>query len=114
MGIGEADSESRIREFLLNNSGFSFCFKDGNRIIGTSLCGHDYRRGYIYHTAVLPEYRGRGIGRMLVKRNLEQLKAAGIEKCHLFVFTDNALGNSFWHSAGWTRRGDVCVYSHEI
>ena len=114
MGIGEADSESRIREFLLNNPGFSFCFKEGNRIIGTSLCGHDYRRGYIYHTAVLPEYRGRGIGRILVKRNLEQLKAAGIEKCHLFVFADNALGNSFWHSAGWTRRSDVCVYSHDI
>ncbi len=114
MGIGKADTEIRIREFLLNNPGLSFCFKEGNRIIGTSLCGHDYRRGYIYHTAVLPEYRGRGIGRMLVLRNLEQLKAAGIGKCHLFVFADNALGNGFWHSMGWTRRGDICIYSNDI
>lgn len=114
MGIGGADSENRIREFLLNNPGLSFCFKEGNRIVGTSLCGHDYRRGHIYHTAVLPEYRGRGIGRMLVKRNLEQLKAAGIEKCHLFVFADNEPGNSFWRSTGWTRRSDVCAYSHDI
>jgi predicted acetyltransferase/N-acetylglutamate synthase-like GNAT family acetyltransferase len=114
MGVSEADSETRIRDFLLNNPGLSFCFKDGDRIVGTSLCGHDYRRGYVYHTAVLPEYRGRGIGRMLVKRNLEQLKAAGIDKCHLFVFADNELGNSFWHWTGWTRRKDICVYSHDI
>lgn len=114
MGISAADSEARIREYLLNNPGLSFCFKDGDRIVGTSLCGHDHRRGYIYHTAVLPEYRGRGIGRMLVKRNLEQLKAAGIEKCHLFVFAKNELGNSFWHSTGWTRRNDICVYSHDV
>lgn len=112
MGISEADSENCIREFLLRNPGLSFCFKEGNRIVGTSLCGHDYRRGYIYHTAVLPEYRGRGIGRLLVKKNLEQLRAAGIGKCHLFVFMDNTLGNGFWNSAGWTRRSDICVYSH--
>lgn len=114
MGINEADSEIKMREFLLNNPGLSFCFKEGNRIVGTSLCGHDYRRGYIYHTAVLQEYRGRGIGRMLVRKNLEGLKAAGIGKCHLFVFAGNELGNSFWKSAGWTRRDDICVYSHDV
>jgi predicted acetyltransferase len=114
MGIGEADTETGIRRFLLNNPGLSFCYKQGNRIVGTSLCGHDYRRGYIYHTAVLPEYRGRGIGRMLVRKNLEQLKAAGIDKCHLFVFADNEPGNGFWSSMGWKKRNDIFVYSHNI
>lgn len=114
MGISEADSEIRIREFILNNPGLSFCYKEENRIVGTSLCGNDHRRGYIYHTAVLPEFRGRGIGRMLVEKNLGKLREAGIEKCHLFVFADNALGNSFWRSTGWTKRNDICVYSHDV
>lgn len=113
MGISEADSKIKMHQFLLNNLGLSFCFKEGNRIVATSLCGHDYRRGYIYHTAVLPEYRGRGIARMLVRKNLEQLKTAGIEKCHLFVLGNNELGKSFWHSTGWTRRNDICVYSRD-
>ncbi len=111
MGVNEADSENNIRKFLLRNPGLSFCYKEGNKIVGTSLCGHDNRRGYIYHTAVLPEYRGKGIGKMLVEKNLEQLKATGIEKCHLFVFADNELGNDFWSSTGWTRRNDIFLYS---
>jgi ribosomal protein S18 acetylase RimI-like enzyme len=113
MGINDADSENGIRNFLLKNPGLSYCYMDGNRIVGTSLCGQDYRRGYIYHTAVLPEYRGRGIGRMLVEKNLAQLKAAGIRKCHLFVIADNALGNNFWNSTNWTKRNDIILYSHE-
>jgi len=114
MGISDADSRDNILRFLLRNSGLNFCWKEGDRIVGTSLCGHDGRRGYIYHTAVLPEYRGRGIGRRLVEKNLEHLKAAGIRKCRLFVFVSNELGNAFWSSTGWTKRGDICIYSHDV
>lgn len=114
VGISSADSEIGIRGFLLRNPGLSWCCEDGGRIVGTSLCGHDGRRGYIYHTAVLPEYRGRGIGSMLVGKCLEQLKAAGVGKCHIFVFADNEPGNAFWSSIGWTRRSDICVYSRDL
>ena len=114
MGISEADSESGIRNYLLRNPGFSYCYKEDDRIVATSLCGHDGRRGYIYHTAVLPQYRGRGIGRMLVERNLMQLRAAGIDKCHLFVFTDNEPGKAFWNSTGWKKRNDICVYTKDV
>lgn len=114
IGISRADSESGIRGFLLRNPGLSWCYKDGGRIVGTSLCGQDGRRGYIYHTAVLPEYRGRGIGSMLVRKSLEQLKSAGIDKCHIFVFRDNEPGNAFWSATGWTRRNDILVYSRDI
>jgi predicted acetyltransferase/predicted GNAT family acetyltransferase len=114
VGISETDTESDILKFLLRNPGLSWCYKAGGRIVGTSLCGHDGRRGYIYHTAVLPEYRGRGIGAMLVQKNLQQLKLAGIGKCHLFVFADNRPGQDFWCATGWTRRGDICVYSQSI
>lgn len=114
VGVSNADSEDGIRRFLLRNPGMSWCYKDGNRIVATSLCGHDGRRGYIYHTAVMPGYRGRGIGAMLVRKNLERLKAAGIDKCHIFVFHDNEIGQAFWSATGWTRRGDIVIYSHDI
>jgi len=111
MGINEADSEEKIRKFLLKNAGLSFCYKEDGRIIGTNLCGHDERRGYIYHTAVAPEFRGRGIGRMLVEESLRRLRIAGIGKCHIFVFADNETGNAFWKSIGWEKRNDIFVYS---
>jgi len=114
MGLSDADSEANIKRFLLRNRGLSFCYKNEDRIIATILCGHDGRRGYIYHVAVAPKYRGKGIGRELVEASLKQLKEVGIDKCHLFVFADNDTGNAFWQSIGWTKREDIFVYSRNI
>lgn len=114
MGLNESDSAINIAGFLLRNKGFSLCCRDNGRIVGTILCGHDGRRGYIYHTAVDEAYRGHGIGRALVSGSLEKLKAIGIAKCHLFVFADNEPGNAFWNRTGWIKRQDILVYSKNL
>ena len=114
VGITKEDSEENIIKFLTRNKGMSFVCKADNRIVGTSLCGHDGRRGYIYHTALSPEYRGKGIGSILVKNNLEKLRAEDICKCRIFVFTDNELGNTFWKRSGWEKREDIATYSKDV
>ena len=114
VGLNEADSELNVRKFLLRNKGLSFCRKLDDKIIATVLCGHDGRRGYIYHVAVAEKYRGAGIGRELVTRSLGRLKNECIEKCHLFVFADNEAGSSFWENTGWTKREDLFVYSKSL
>jgi len=111
MGLSDADSYENIDVFLLRNKRLSFVCRHEDRIIGTILCGHDGRRGYIYHVTVAEEYRGRGIGRTLVEKSLQKLKEEGIQKCHLFVFTDNETGNTFWSTTGWIKREDIYVYS---
>lgn len=114
MGLSNADSVHKIEKFLSRNEGLSFCYEKRGRIIGTVLCGHDGRRGYIYHVTVAEEYRGRGIGRALVEKSLIKLSEEGIDKCHLFVFGDNEIGNAFWGSTGWNIRNDIIVYSRNI
>jgi len=111
LGTGDADSRQNMEQFLLRNRGMSFCCTEGGRIVGTVLCSHDKRRGYIYHAAVAKECRGRGIGRVLIEKSLLRLKEEGINKCHLFCFKDNKPGNTFWRSSGWTRRKDIYIYS---
>ena len=111
MGLSNADSAYNIGKFLIRNEGLSFCYEKDGRIIGTILCGHDGRRGYIYHVTVAGEFRGRGIGRALVEKSLLKLREEGIDKCHLFVFADNEIGNAFWHSTGWIKRNEIKVYS---
>jgi len=111
MGLSEADSEERIKAFLARNPGLSFVAVDDGRIVGTVLCGHDGRRGYLYHVAVSEPYRNRGIGKRLVAHALQRLRDERIDKCHLFVMRDNALGLAFWSGAGWTRRGDILMFS---
>lgn len=114
MGISDADSYEYIDKFLLRNKGLSFVCRHEDKIIGTILCGHDGRRGYIYHVTVAEKFRGRGIGQMLVEKSLQKLKEEGINKCHLFVFCDNELGNAFWNAKGWIKREDIFVYSRSL
>ncbi len=100
------DSAEGIRTFLERNPHTSFIAEDSG-IIGTILCGHDGRRGYIYHTAVAEGCREAGIGKKLVDAALEALKYEGINKVGLVVFADNDLGNGFWESIGFEKREDL-------
>ncbi|MDF2572255.1 MAG: ypeA, partial [Sporomusa sp.] len=99
--LSDADSKENIGEFLIRNKGMSFVAELGNELVGTILCGHDGRRGFIYHLVVHNDQRKRGIGRTLVESSLTELKEAGITKCHLFVMADNDQGMDFWDHIGF-------------
>ena len=114
MGLTDVDVPDRLAACLQRNSGLSVVAEDGGRLVGTALCGHDGRRGYLYHVAVTKACRGQGLGQALVQACLDGLAAAGISKCHLFVFAANETGLAFWNHIGWTRRGDVAVFSRNL
>ena len=114
VGLSEADERNAIYNFLERNKGLSFVSESDNEIIGTILCGHDGRRGYIYHLAVKENQRFKGIGRQLVQKALDALKQVGILKCHIFVFENNELGKGFWSGNGWKLRADIAIFSKNI
>lgn len=97
----EFDTRERIGAYLARNPGLSMVARDGGRVVGALLCGHDGRRGSLYHVAVAPDSRGRGIARAMVERALAGLKAQGIGTAFLFVRTDNADAAAFWTHVGW-------------
>jgi len=113
MGLSGADEKENIREFLQKNPRTCFvALKDGNQI-GTILGGSDGRRGYIYHLAVQQSEQNKGIGKKLVDLCLDEFKKSGIQKCHVFVISDNAEGIAFWKKVGWQLRDDILVMSKE-
>ena len=114
IGLSDADSEEAIARYLDRNPNLSFICYVKNKIVGIILCGHDGRRGYIHHACVLPEYRGQNIGNALVQKALGELQKQGINKCHLFVFYDNKVGNAFWNKLGWKKRSDILIYSKSM
>ena len=108
MGMNNLDdSREGIERFLLRNSGMSFVVKTGEGIVGTVLCGHDGRRGGLYHLAVRPDRRGRGFARALVKAAEDALRKEGISKVSAHVFANNEEGNRFWDHLGFADRCDV-------
>ena len=115
-GIGLRDSDNRkdMESFLERNPRMSLVARKDQKIIGTLLCGHDGRRGYLYHLSVAPPQRLRGIGKALVEKCLSQLHAEGIQKCHVFILKNNKEGHQFWKIIGWKERRDIQVMSKEI
>lgn len=102
-GISLTDTDARepMKLFLDRNPGLSLVARDGDRLIGTILCSHDGRRGYLHHLAVDKRYRRQGLGTMLVQRCLAALAKEGIIKCNIFFVEENEAGMAFWARNGF-------------
>ena len=108
MGLNDVDdSEEGIARYLRRNPSTCFVAEENGVLCGAILSGHDGRRGFIYHTAVHPDFRRRGVGSALVSAALEALKNEGISKVALVVFARNEAGNAFWARQGFTLREDL-------
>jgi putative acetyltransferase len=99
--IAEGDSKDEITRYLLRNPGLSRVASAGSIIVGVALCGHDGRRGYIYHLAVDPNFQRRGVGKRLLDECLDRLRGTGVTRVLVMVAKDNPRGRDFWRSNGW-------------
>jgi ribosomal-protein-serine acetyltransferase len=110
VGLSAGDDLDSLATILERNSGLSAVALDAQgKIVGAVMAGHDARRGYLYHLAVDANHRGRGLGRALVDHARAGLRAAGIKRCTIVVFADNAQGAAFWKHLGWSTREDLRV-----
>lgn len=108
------DSKEGVERFLNRNPGISVVAEEDGRIVGAILCGHDGRRGCMYHVCVDPDYRLKGIGKSMVVFAMEALKKEKINKVSLIAFTKNDIGNAFWKEIGWTKREDLNYYDFTL
>ncbi|MCR5595425.1 MAG: GNAT family N-acetyltransferase [Lachnospiraceae bacterium] len=108
------DSYEGVKRFLDRNPDTSVVAIEDGRIVGAILCGHDGRRGCLYHVCVHEAYRLRGIGKSMVVFCMEALKKENINKVSLIAFTINDIGNAFWKEIGWVKREDLNYYDFTL
>ena len=99
--IAEGDDRESVAQFVARNPGLSRVAINGSAIVGVALCGHDGRRGHIYHLAVEPACQGCGLGNRLLDECLEGLRRVGLKRVIIMVADDNARGREFWKRCGW-------------
>ncbi len=112
--ICEGDSRSELGAYLERNPGLSCVAEENGALVGAALCGHDGRRGLIYHLGVATSARGRGVGRMLLQHCLDGWRAAGIKRAFILVATDNSLGREFWIRNGWESLSEAIPMARDI
>ena len=104
------DSREGVARFLTRNPDTSVVAVEDGKVVGSILCGHDGRRGCLYHVCVDEGYRRQGIGKAMVVHAMEELKKEQVNKVCLIAFTRNDIGNAFWNTIGWTKRLDLNYY----
>lgn len=115
IGLNDVDdSQEGIKRFLVRNPDTCFVAIENNEIVGVIMSGNDGRRGFIYHTAVAPDYRHRGFATQLVNAAMSALKRIGITKVALVVFERNTNRNLFWETQGFTVRNDIIYRNKAI
>lgn len=108
------DSREGVERFINRNPGLSVVAIEDGKVVGAILCGHDGRRGCLYHVCVDPAYRMHGIGKAMVVMAMNALKEEHINKVSLIAFTQNDIGNAFWKCIGWTKREDLNYYDSTL
>ena len=72
-------------------------------------------KAWVNSVALLPEYRGRGLGRAVLLASMAALKAAGFTRVHLSVDSDNQTGaQKLYTSVGFTLGRQIIVYMRTV
>ena len=109
------DSKEGVERFLKRNPTTSVvAISEQGEVVGGILCGHDGRRGCLYHVCVREDFRRHGIGKEMVVFCMNALKAEQINKVSLIAFTRNDIGNAFWNCIGGTKREDLNYYDFTL
>ena len=108
------DSREGVERFLKRNPTTSVVAVSDDRIVGAILCGHDGRRGCLYHVCVHEDYRKHGIGKSMAVACMRALQTEHINKVNIIAFKSNELGNHFWQEEGWTFRDDLNYYDFTL
>lgn len=118
-GLGGLENRDQFTRFINRNDSLSQLVRDDERqseeqVIATLMCGHDGRRGYLYHLAVHPDARGRGLAKLLIDTCLQKLSLLQIQRCTVFVRKDNPSGVEFWMHNGWWNRSDLDTFAFDL
>lgn len=112
--ICEGDSREEMAEYLQRNPGLSPVAEVDGKIVGAALCGHDGRRGWIYHLAVAGTNRRQKVGKLLLEACVNGLRAAGLKRAIILVAGDNPGGQQFWSRNGWESIDGALAMTREL
>ena len=94
-----ADSFDSIQRTLEHGGILLLAYMDAI-LVGTIWLTNDYRRLYLHHMAVLPEFQKQGIGRSLLKEAIQIADKQGLQ-AKLEVYSDNAAALNLYRSMGF-------------
>ena len=103
--LGRSDAPAELVKLIERNPGLFLVVEVAHEVVAAVMAGFDGRRGYVYHLAVAPQHRRKGIARALMAELEHRLRARGCLRLNLFVRSgpESAAASAFYEAHGWTR-----------
>ncbi|HDS09170.1 MAG TPA: GNAT family N-acetyltransferase [Firmicutes bacterium] len=110
---GRDSRESISVEMGRNNCVYLGVFDNG-LLIGSLIVTDDGRKGWLNRLAVHPDYRRKGIGKLLTKAGEDILKKKGIGIFGLLIYDHNKRSKNLAKSLGYVEHRDIIYFSKRI
>jgi ribosomal protein S18 acetylase RimI-like enzyme len=98
-----------VDAFLRENSPIQFVAVAGDEVVGWCDVTPNQREGFrhsgVLGMGLLAGYRGRGLGRELLRETIEAALAAGLTRLELEVFATNEPAVALYEKTGFTHEG---------
>jgi ribosomal protein S18 acetylase RimI-like enzyme len=107
---GRDSKEAIAIEMKANPEFFLGVFED-NRLVGTVIISCDMRRGWINRLAVDPDYRRRGVAKILVAESEKALRKHGVRIFCALVDDDNTASQTLFKERGYVGHRDIIYFS---
>lgn len=114
------EGHQKMIEEILNgrfgkiNFDISFVLRDKNKIIGAILCMQQGFIGFIYDIFILPEYKGKKLGKWLLLKTLKKMKEKDFKFAQLTVTAQNIPATKLYESTGFKVTETIKVYVKEL
>lgn len=101
--------ESEWYAIVSNPGAYALVAEEDERVIGTAVASFDGWRAFIYHVAVDPAHRGRGIAKALMAEAETLVCAGGARHMFAMVQGDNPAGLALATVMGFEPEGDLVL-----
>ncbi len=112
--FSRSDVPAEIEKKLQHDPDLFLVAEVDGEVVGTVIGGFDGRRGFIYHLAVDPAQRGRGLATQLMDEVETRLLAKGAIRAYLLVAADNAEARSLYEKRDWTWLDYDVIYAKDL
>ena len=97
-------SVSGVAHFCDCSSAFVLCSKDENgKLSGYAIGSFAAGEGELFRIAVLPEYRGKGLGKALISEFINKMRSRNVFTVFLEVRISNNTAINLYESSGFER-----------
>ena len=109
-----SDRPDRVALKLTRDPDLFLVAEAGARIVGVAMGGWDARRAYVYHLAVDPDWRRRGVASRLMDELEERFRQRGALKAKLQIVKGNDASTAFFSARGYRLESDCLPWGRGL